>query len=750
MKEEMLQLNPYLNRDVVDGQLKGCSGLQQQMEMIQGEMQRIQQAQDNEIRGMTNDLNQAKQYEQQCVNQIGNNKKRLAIIKDEKLKLITMGNQLQLQVAQIRNSYNPYNQFWANGEINRLTQEYSARVNQFNGYQQEEQTLNAQNTQLEAQVKAQVENIGKKGVDRMNYIHRIKKIKGDFKKVFWGKTKLKKAEIPPDHISSIEEYGERIEFLRERSSMLAELPNGSPSKSTEEVNDVHSIGETLKGMFSKPNLLKDKAYRGVAFSFFKQLFVYGNNCKDVKKVRINTVNDIIYNPKAPGEEIPTLKEEVLEPLLEGVKGPETVKSIDLAIRTQSAETKSARGNFNVWSAIESVAANPKLGFVNYDPDTGRGYVPGQDVIEVYNKLLAKDISKEKVHHMVMVASQANGLESTSTNLSTLGGYLNDGTQGPTSCMQSIKGMIRRSLDHQQGKLKDKDTAKPLIDLLISKSLIVPLISESKKDIGVWAPIDSYRNKEISINVNCYPMNGKAYPIIERTRFTNGVYPFYKNGYIQPNSFTIEGRKILSNLMGELQNSYMSQECETDEGEQKHTQNFAAAISYQDFYGDRPPLIDGMEAKLPEDQKKAAYAEKNIMNFRWIYPQYNNIIKHAIIKSVELPVDNLIMVHLTKIGQGAFGNPRGIPTLAMAAAILENKEKLRGSNIVIQKEWPPQKDYEDAKVCLDQIFGMPNISEVASSYLGIQCYNAIKSIKESPGNFNFIFNERTVRIPESLS
>ena len=413
----------------------------------------------------------------------------------------------------------------------------------------------------------------------------------------------------------------------------------------------------------------------------------------------------------------TLKSEMLK-LAARQKSASVLTSKDLENSVLKIE-KAKEAAEEIRSAMNTIKNNPRVAM-----NDGDNFVQGHKLLEKYNEKLG--LSKDKVHHIVMAASQTNGLESPETYHSLISDYLGDPTQGPTSVSQSMKALLNREAEYQQGKLKEKDTARPLVEKLAELGVIY-LLYESDKDIGTWVPTEDYRNKEVK-KFTPARLNRATWEYEYLTDMEgNKLCAFYKDGYIQPYALNDDGKEVLMDVLDEIQCSYMSQDCESNDASQRYTQNFAAAFSYQ-----HAGAVHG-----PRDY---------LMNFKWVYPQYNNIIRQAITKSASLPDDNLIMVHLTSIGQGVFSNPPGIAAMAIAVAILENSDKLEGSNIMIQKEWNPLAINPKTKMndLASAVHFVKTIKGLDTKLRG-KTKDNFEKLNESSinGNFKYLFNDRTI-------
>ncbi|MGN1041454.1 MAG: hypothetical protein ACI4PJ_01805, partial [Acutalibacteraceae bacterium] len=301
----------------------------------------------------------------------------------------------------------------------------------------------------------------------------------------------------------------------------------------------------------------------------------------------------------------------------------------------------------------------------------KDYIPGQETLQRCTAALnLRRFEPTDVLHILGTASQTNGCESMNTDHATLDEQIFDHSQGPTQNFESLSGTIKREIMYEDGKLKDFDTAKPLIDKLAALGVIECVDDpESSKDIGRWVPTDEYYNDYVRMDDNQDPLACSS------EDYTNMKYAFYSNGYIQPDTLNEAGELKLMEAIASAPCSYMSQDNESNDGKQKFIQNFAAAFSYQDS-----------SVIQHDDKNPLTFTPQQIMmNLMWIYPQYDNIIKDAIRQSANNPGKKIVMVHMPGIGQSAFGNPKGLTELALILAIIVNINKLTGSNIIFQRE-----------------------------------------------------------------
>lgn len=397
------------------------------------------------------------------------------------------------------------------------------------------------------------------------------------------------------------------------------------------------------------------------------------------QTRMTTLNALLYNSSG------TLNQ-LAKDLVAKVAGPKTLTSEQLNDKAKTSVPKPMDAN-----KIANVQTCLNDDLIKIPQPDGSPFLPGDQALALYNQAFEKKGLKDKIYHIFMAASQTNGLESCDNQHAPLNKQICDPTQGPTSCSQAILAWIKRELMYEtDGQLKELDTIKRLLSHLRDlKKPVIKCMQSSPTDQGTWVATNDYYNtsaidwryqKHIDDPLN-YPDPG----ITDNTepKPYNYKYPVYQNGYFQPWTLNSTGKTALLNAMTTVQCSYMSQDAQSNNGEQTFTQNFAAAFSYQD---------DAGNYKFD--------ATDYIMNFSWIYPQYDHIIKDAIIKSGNKTDYEIILVHLTNIGQGAFNNPKGIAELASAVAIFANADKLSRSNIVIRKDYNATDDLTKISNCLN--------------------------------------------------
>ncbi len=479
----------------------------------------------------------------------------------------------------------------------------------------------------------------------------------------------------------------------------------------------------------------------IILSCLEGLFVFDKelNGKDDETTirRQRAINDFLYYPNGQ------VKTEVLENLVREVDSPK--KEI---LDVSSYKVKSKTGTTHRMMTV--IFNNMRLGL-----ETGRGYVDGDKDIEICNKFLEKEgFNKDQVYHISMTASQANGLESTGIHHAELGDYLFDSTQGPTACSKAMPLLLKRELEFGKGTLTNIDAFKPLIDILYNWGVIWQLPERSPNGVGTWIPIERYYSYVDANSGLAQPQRNKIYQqyfVFTPHVSPNYLYPLYRNGYIQPNSLTLDGQKLLLQALQVLkQRGYVSQEGKeaTKDGSDL-TQNFASAMCYQGFKKGSLVVYNQYDPQNPQHPQHAQYqglmnAYKLLMNFNWVYPQYNNIIKDAIRKSALLHDKELIMVHLTRIGQGAFYNPVGIPELSIAIAVLENYDKLNGSNILIQKEWDSTHDLTNAWQCISTMLEINKTERIQC--VGEPCCQLLDRLYTTGGREDsYLFNNRTIFI-----
>lgn len=387
---------------------------------------------------------------------------------------------------------------------------------------------------------------------------------------------------------------------------------------------------------------------------------------DNLETRVETLKALLYDPQT-GK-----LNQLAKNLVATVTGPATLTSQNLntdAINPHPLDPKE----------IDTVNMCLDSELITIPQPDGSPFLPGDKALTLYNKAFGDELSK-KIYHIFMAASQTNGLESCDNEHAPLYYQIYDPTQGPTSCSQAILAWIKRELMYENGTLKDYDTISLLLKKLEADS-VISCLNSSTTDQGTWVASNSYYSRECTVseeitqvqdNEPLYNEQGQPIP--------NMKYPVYQNGYFQPWTLNTAGKDKLSIAMKSVKCSYMSQDAQSNNGEQTFTQNFAAAFSYQ-----------GVTTNFAQTDY--------VMNLSWIYPQYDHIIKDAIIKSGNNTQYKVILVHLTNIGQGAFSNPKGIPELAISVAILANAEKLSGSNIVIRKDYNATDDYNKIRECL---------------------------------------------------
>ena len=327
------------------------------------------------------------------------------------------------------------------------------------------------------------------------------------------------------------------------------------------------------------------------------------------------------------------------------------------------------------------------------------YIPGQETLQRCTAALnLRGFKPTDVLHILGTASQTNGCESMNTDHATLDKQIFDHSQGPTQNFESLSGTIKREIMYEDGKLKDFDTAKPLIDKLAELGVIecVDNPTSLDKHIGRWVPTDEYYNDYVRMDDKQDPLECPS------DDYTNMKYAFYSNGYIQPETLNEAGELKLMEAMAEAPCLYMSQDNESNDGKQKFIQNFAAAFSYQDS-----------SVIQHDNQDPLTFTPQQIMmNLMWIYPQYDNIIKDAIRQSANNPGKKIVMVHMPGIGQGAFGNPEGLTELALILAIIVNINKLTGSNIIFQRESIDVLNLDPAQALYDTL----NLNQKLLEYL----------------------------------
>ena len=482
----------------------------------------------------------------------------------------------------------------------------------------------------------------------------------------------------------------------------------------------------------------------------KKAILFLQNClsfsgsSNVRKARGYAVGQLLYNNDG------TLKEDLVNKLLKGVKPPQTISSKDINEDIKYGATKNMPDGSNAYKAAKAIYDNNDIGIVD------DRYVPSDKTIETYDPILKKNGAEAL--HIIMVASQTNGLESVNTGHSLVSQYPLDQTQGPCAALIDSTATIKREHEYQNGELKKKDTVKPIIDVFSGGTdpVIERVGDEPKEDIGTYIPTKKYRNDNILVKsgYDTGTVTSKKFICIGKEdikKKDNWVYPFYRNGYKQPYSLKKAGREKLFDAMASLKSLYMSQECkEQGVSEKPHIQNFASAISYQDFRDDGGCLIDDEVNCYTDNDKENMTLQNNLINFRWIYPQYDNIIKDAIRQSIKMASDGnnnkLIMVHLTRIGQGVFDNPVGVQELAIAMAIYENMEKLNDSNIIIQKEWPPKTDFKNAVEFISSIVGMNMCNaETCKKILGEHIYGNLAYFYQYGGgdDLKYLFDDRSI-------
>ncbi|MDO4200166.1 MAG: hypothetical protein Q4D57_05395, partial [Clostridia bacterium] len=272
------------------------------------------------------------------------------------------------------------------------------------------------------------------------------------------------------------------------------------------------------------------------------------------------------------------------------------------------------------------------------------FVPGQVLLRKTEEALNPD-GDIKLYQIIQAASQTNGLESINESHSPLNIQKVDHSQGPTVCSQSLTSWIKREAMYEDGNLPD--SAADLLEYLVKEGVI-----EESSDYGepYYKVTDSYTIDSDDL--------------------------FYMNGYLRPSVLNDTGKAILAMAISKNLAGYMSQRSLSDEdvgnnhgNKQKtaFTMSFSAAMSYQ---GQTRP------------QDNVSYA----MNYMWVYPQFENVVKDGIRASANLSDDHLVVVHLTGLGQFNFRNPPGIHQVALNNIVKKYESKLKQKNILIIAHW----------------------------------------------------------------
>lgn len=418
--------------------------------------------------------------------------------------------------------------------------------------------------------------------------------------------------------------------------------------------------------------------------------------------------------------------QMMKDLAKGAKKVKTVTTSELrrkaATATPTKIDKTVTKGSLYYDYISDIVVNdPKLSM------KGEQFTPGNETLKRCTDALgAKGLNPNDVLHILGTASQTNGCESQDTNHATLDKQVTDRTQGPTQNIESLPGTIKREEMYETGELKDCDTAKPLIEKLADMKVIECVAeTSSSKDIGRWVPLDYYYNGNVTLG-------GQKKLEIYSSQFPNGKFAFYSNGYIQPAVLNAQGEFALMEAMASAPCSYMSQDNKSNDGSQQFTQNFAAAFSYQNATYNNGQKVS---AKFTPPQI--------MMNLMWVYPQYDNVLKDAIRQSAKHPEKKLVIVHMPDIGQGAFGNPKGLTGLAMIYAIIANIDKLAGSNIIFQREARDGLNPAPARELYRTLTGDWGLFTTYANKLDKNLYGAIDTLSKNERWFDTLIDKRAI-------
>lgn len=375
----------------------------------------------------------------------------------------------------------------------------------------------------------------------------------------------------------------------------------------------------------------------------------------IKGVEVDTINFATKMKKQIFKDLYQGDDKTREYIINVVETNTSAPTLERGVRIDGLESKKYAGR--IGNSEEIIQTDHD----SYKISDGR--VPGQDTISIYEKVYPRP-KGYKLYQIIQAASQTNGLESVHNEYTNLTGQSGDPTQGPTVCSISTMAWMRRDIMYRQGKLPD--SAADLLDTLIEQTVIEP--AEDEGGAG-YKPCKAY--------------------------YASNVRPphdfFYRCGYIQPWTLNEQGQQILCEAVQKHPCGYMSQAAVTDEPIVNKGSNqgcsfkyvFAAAMSYQPSRKWRNGKWDTLAVESQKDHPNPL-AQK--LNYSWIYAQYENIIKDAIRTSAALPEKTVVLVHLANVGQGAFGNPKGLPETALNEAFEKHKAQLEGSNIRIIKHW----------------------------------------------------------------
>ena len=250
--------------------------------------------------------------------------------------------------------------------------------------------------------------------------------------------------------------------------------------------------------------------------------------------------------------------------------------------------------------------------------------------------------------IVQLASQFNYLESPGTNITTVSAYRGDRTQGPQGSIEASATTLYRHAAVTTGKLRHA-----LVNILNPELEGIKTLPNRP-----WGDGDEqqYKSEIARIQRANYPktLEDRQIQSLEEVvalRRVKGIpvpsKTYYQNGYLQPHQFLdADKAEFLQSVkanIGALQILPQHAVCEATGAYQ--LQVFAAAPSFQGKYSG--PHIASVDGQICSELVAA---------------QYEAIAKLAVIKSILKP-DEVVNLHLTLVGQGAFLNPSEVMTEA---------------------------------------------------------------------------------------